>query len=132
MRRLCLIVLAASSAATIGWAQGSRAVSSESVAHQIDNDVGPDMPFAVTRIAKGKIMSVNKEDHGTVVVFEDSNGKRGALRLNSKTRFKADKKTEYAGKKHISVDDLEVGQNVKITFVADSGQVLEVRLIAKS
>ncbi|HKW98057.1 MAG TPA: hypothetical protein VJN43_09995 [Bryobacteraceae bacterium] len=131
MLRLCWVVLVASSAATLGWAQGSRAVSSESVDQQIDREVGPGA-FAVTRTAKGKIAAVNKEDHDTIVVFEDSQGKRGKLKLTSKTRFRADKKTEYAGKKHISADDLEIGQRVKITFVASSGQVLEVRLIAKS
>lgn len=132
MLRLCLFVLALSSVTGIGWAQGSRAVSSESVAQQIDDAVGPGTAFTVTRTAKGKIAAVKKEDHATVVVFEDSQGRRGKLKLTSKTRFRADKKTEYAGKKHISVDDLEIGQSVKITFVASSGQVLEVRLVAKS
>jgi len=39
---------------------------------------------------------------------------------------------EYAGKKHISPDDLEVGQSVKIIFAANSGQILELRLMAKT
>lgn len=133
MRRVCMILLAASSVTTIGWAQGSRSASSPSSAsHQTDGDLGPEMGFVVTRTAKGKIAEIKKGDHGIILVVEDNQGKRGALQLNSKTRFKADKKTEYAGKKHISSDDLEIGQNVKITFVADTGQVLEVRLIAKT
>jgi hypothetical protein len=133
MRRVCLILLAASSVTTLGWAQGSRSTSSaSSTPRQTDSDLGPEMGFAVTRTAKGKIAEVKKGDHGTIVVIVDSQGRRGALQLNSKTRFKADKKTEYSGKKHISSDDLEVGQNVKITFVVDTGQVLEVRLIAKT
>ena len=133
MRRVCSILLVASSVSTIGWAQASRSTSSaSSPSRQIDGDVGSDMSFAVTRTAKAKIAEIKKGEHGIILVVEDSQGRRGSLQLNSKTRFKADKKTEYAGKKHISSDDLEIGQNIKVTFVADSGQVLEVRLIAKT
>jgi hypothetical protein len=92
----------------------------------------PDSPFLVTRIAKGRIAGIKRNAHETIVVLEDGKGHRGALKVNSRTKFKADKGTEYAGKKHISPDDLEVGQSVKIIFAANSGQILELRLTAKT
>ena len=133
MSRICAILLVAASVTAMARAQASGSVH-PSPAQQagVDPNIGPDLPFLVTRTVKGKIFDIKKEDHATVVILEDSHGKRGELKLTSKTHFKADKKTEYAGKKHISVDDLEIGQSVKVTFVADSGQVLEVRLTAKT
>jgi|SRR5579872_5413091 len=89
-------------------------------------------PFIITRIAKGKIADFLKAAHGTFVLFEDTKGRRGVLKINSKTRFKADRSTEYGGKKHLSTDDLEIGQSVKITFTATTGQILELRFTAKS
>lgn len=133
MSRFCFLVLVAASMTATAWAQGSGTVRS-APAQQVGAvaDSGPDFPFTVTRSVKGKISGIKKDERSTVIIFEDNQGKRGELKLNSKTRFKADKKTEYAGKKHISSDDLEIGQSVKITFVADSGRVLEVRLTAKT
>jgi hypothetical protein len=133
MIRLCSILLLAASVTVIAWAQGSGSTRQPSAAGTGRSpDIGTDLPFMVTRILKGKIAEITKDDNGVVVVVEDSTGKLGRLKLDKKTHFKADKKTEYAGKKHISSDDLEIGQNVKITFAAATGQVLEVRLTAKT
>ena len=66
------------------------------------------------------------------MLIEYGKDRRGAIRPTGGTRFKADKNTEYAGKKHMSRDDLEVGQNVRATFVANTGEVLELRFTAKT
>ena len=134
MKRSCSILLVAASMCGMAWAQGSGSTRPAASKNSGGGgaDAGPDLSFMVTRTVKGKIAEIKKDDHGAVVIVEDSEGRRGAVKVNSKTRIKADKKTEYAGKKHISPDDLEVGQIVKITFIADSGQVLEVRLTAKT
>ena len=95
-------------------------------------DSDSDWPFLVTRTLAGKILWVKKDAHETLIVVEDSQGRRGVFTVNQKSRFKADKKTEYAGKKRISADDLEVGQLVKITFVPDSGRVVQLRFAAKA
>src|SRR6267142_3406719 len=110
MNRFCSILLVAASMSGIAWAQGSGSTRSASPKSGGGGaDVGPDLSFMVTRTVKGKIAEIQKDDHGAVVIVEDSEGRRGAVKVNSKTRIKADKKTEYAGKKHISPDDLEVG-----------------------
>ena len=126
MSRLCTILLFAASMTAAARGQGSGTVE---VPDTVD---APDSPFLVTRIAKGRIAGIKRNAHETIVVLEDSKGHRGALKVNSRTKFKADKGTEYAGKKHISPDDLEVGQNVRIIFAANSGQILELRLTAKT
>lgn len=126
MSRLCAILLFAASMTAMARAQGSGTVE---VPDTIDS---PDSPFLVTRMLKGRIAGVKHDAHVTLVLIEDSKGRRGALKVNSRTKFKADKGTEYAGKKHISPDDLEIGQNVKIIFAANSGQILELRLTSKT
>ena len=116
---------------TIFLAPGAQAQGSGTI--YVPDDIrGHDSPFTVTRIAKGKIAGIHKGEHETIVLFEDAKGRRGALKINSKTQFKADRNTEYAAKKHLSPDDLEIGQSVKITFAATTGQILELRLTAKT
>ena len=133
MTRLCSILLLATLMTAIAWAQGSGSTrQAPATSTGGSANLGTDLPFMVTRIVKGKIAEIKKNDHGFVVIVEDSTGKRGTIKLDRKTHFKADKKTEYAGKKHISPDDLQIGQTVKITIAADTGQVLEVRLTAKT
>src|SRR5258707_12889347 len=101
MSRLCAILLSAAAVTGIARAQGSGTVE---VPDSID---APDSPFLVTRIAKGRIAAIKRDAHATILVLEDGKGHRGALKVNSRTKFKADKGTEYAGKKHITSNDLE-------------------------
>ena len=126
MSRLCAILLFAASITAVARAQGSGTVE---VPDSID---APDSPFLVTRMAKGRIAGIKHDARFTLVLIEDNKGRRGTLKINSRTKFKADKGTEYAAKKHISPDDLEIGQSVKIIFAANSGQILELRLTAKT
>ncbi len=126
MSRFCAILLVAASMAAVARAQGSGAIEVP------DTIAGPYSPFLVTRIVKGKIAGIKQDTHVTLVLIEDSRGRRGALKINSKTKFKADKGTEYGSKKHITPEDLEIGQSVKIIFAANTGQVLELRLTAKT
>ena len=126
MSRFCSILLLTMFLAACARAQGSGAI------YVPDDIQGPVSPFTVTRIAKGKIAGIHQAEHETILLFEDAKGRRGVLKINSKTQFRADRNTEYAGKKHLSAADLEVGQRVKITFAASTGQILELRLTSKS
>ena len=110
---------------------GARAQGSGAI-YVPDDIPGRPSPFTVTRIAKGKIAGIHKGEHETILLFEDIKGRRGALKVNSKTQFKADRNTEYGSKKHLSAVDLEVGQSVKITFAANTGTILELRFTAKT
>ena len=55
-------------------------------------------------------------------------GKRVRIVLNNKTRLRADKQTELADRKMISLTDFKPGHTVKITYFVQSGAVTEVRL----
>jgi hypothetical protein len=126
MSRLGSILLVIASMPAMALAQGSGTIY---VPDTID---GPELPFQVTRIVKGKIAGIHKEAKVTWVLLEYGKGKRGAIRLTHGTRFRADKNSEYAGKKHMSRDDLEIGQSVRATFVANTGEVVELRFTAKT
>jgi len=123
------MLLATASMAALAGAQGS---GNAPLAELGSADSSADSPFLVTRTLAGKLLWIKKDQHETLIVVEDGQGRRGVLTINQKTRFRADKKTEYSGKKRISVDDLEVGQLVKVTFVPDNGRVVEVRFAAKA
>lgn len=126
MSRLRSILLVIASMPALAWTQGSGTI------HVPDALDGRESPFQVTRIVIGKIAVIHKDAKATWVLLEYGKGRRGAIKLTGGTRFRADKNTEYAGKKHISRDDLEVGQSVRATFVANTGEVLELRFTAKT
>jgi hypothetical protein len=126
-RQLSILLVTASAPAL--WAQGS---GNASLAELGSDDQSSSSPFLVTRTLLGKILWVKKDTQETLIVVEDSQGRRGVFTVNKKTRFKADRQTEYGGKKHISADDLAVGEAVKVTFVPDNGRVVQLRFAAKA
>ncbi len=83
-------------------------------------------PFGVTRAVTGTIAEINADDG--LLVVEDKKGRGYKFRIDSGTKFKADKKTELLGKKDISLSDFHTGRKVKITYRANDGKVREVRL----
>jgi hypothetical protein len=129
MNRLCMTLLIAASFATVMRPQGS---GNAPLGELGSADSNPDSPFLVTRTIPGKILWVKKDEGETLIVVEDSQGRRGVFTVNGKTRFKVDRKTEYASKKRISREDLEVGQLVRVTFVPDTGRAVQVRFAAKA
>lgn len=88
---------------------------------------GQPASFAVTRSVKGKIVKV--ADDKQFVVVEDKDGKRHAVRVGEKTKFKAAKKTELAGRRDITLDDFEIGQPVKVTYMASNSTATVLKLI---
>jgi hypothetical protein len=129
MSRLYTMLLVAASLAGPAAAQGS---GNAPLAELGNADSSSDWPFLVTRTLAGKILWIKKDVHETLIVVEDGQGRRGVFTVNQKSRFKADKKTEYAGRKRISADDIAVGQLVKVTFVPDTGRVVQLRFAAKA
>lgn len=127
--RFCLIVPLVAAITATAEGQGS---GNESLAEMGTANSGSDWPFLVTRTVSGDILWVMKSADEVLIVVQDNRGRRAVFTVNKKTRFKADKNTEYAGKKHISADDLAVGQRVTIVFTANAGDVLALRFIAKA
>ena len=83
-------------------------------------------PSSSTHSITGRIVQVFAPDNALTVV--DKNGKRLRLVLNNKTRLRADKQTELADRKQLSLTDFKPGHTVKITYFAQGGGVTEVRL----
>ena len=83
-------------------------------------------PFEVTRSFVGRILDIHTDSHTLVV--EDKNGKKVQFSVDEHTVFKADKKTELAGRKNLKLDDWEKDQLVKVTIRSSDSKVIEVRL----
>ncbi len=88
----------------------------------------PDNPSAymVIRLFEGKIAEINPARH--IVVVEDNSGKRFEFKIGDKTKFRADKKTELAGRRTLLLSDFETGQPVRVTYLASNSIVTELRL----
>ncbi len=86
----------------------------------------PQRPFLVTGALEGKVAEIRSDQH--LIIIEDKNGKRLQFRLDEKTKFRADKRTEYAGKKDLGPGDFELGQPVRVTYIASNNIATELRL----
>lgn len=86
-----------------------------------------DIPFQVTRILDGKVASVDAERR--ILIVEDKKGKKSEFRLNSRSRIKADKKTEFGAKKNVEIADFQVGDPVRVVYDPDASTVIELRLL---
>ena len=81
--------------------------------------------FAVTRSVTGKVEKIAKDGF---VLLDAKSGESFAVKVNEKTKYKADKKTELSGKKNLSLSDFRTGQTVRIRYRETDGTVTEVRL----
>jgi hypothetical protein len=79
--------------------------------------------YAVTMTAIGTLAAI---EDGVLMV--EVSGQRFQSKPDEGTKFTADKKTPLAGRKDLGLGDLSVGNPVKLTFVAETGKLLEVRL----
>ena len=129
MGRCCIFLPVVAAMMATAWARGS---GNGPLAEMGTADSSSDWPFQVTRTVTGDVLWVKKDGDISLIVVQDDRGKRAVFTVNQKTRFKADKKTEYAGRKHVTPDDLAVGQRVAITFVGNSGEVLALRFMANA
>jgi hypothetical protein len=86
-----------------------------------------DPSVEVKRDVSGQIAQVNAANN-TVVVKDEKTGKRLAFHLDKHTKLKADKQTELAGRKSLSLADFKSGHFVKLTYRARDGKPLELRL----
>lgn len=89
------------------------------------------------RLLEGRIVEVVAAEKMLVVESEES-GKRFNIPLDEKTKLKADKGTELAGNKHLTIADFKPGQFVNVfyrfepvMFAGLGPTVLEVRLRRK-
>jgi len=96
-------------------------------AEALQNDPTSQNPFAVTRTVLGKVTMIGRENR--LIVVEGKDRKSYAFRLGDKLRLKAEKGTEFAGKKDILLSDFEAGQFVKLTYIAANKTVTELKML---
>ena len=110
-------------------AQGSGGVSPSGVGGGAGSAGGiGGSPFDVTKTIKVRLVEIAKD--GAIVVA-DNNGARHSVKLDKKVRIRADKDTEFAGKKNIEQDDLQPGMFLKMTYRASDLVALELRILKK-
>jgi len=117
---IALLILLASPASTLAQGSGSQPRQPQPYGH----DTPPS--FEVTRSFVGRILDIHTDSHTLVV--EDKYGKKVQFGVDEHTEFKADKKTELAGRKNLKLDDFQKDQLVKVTIRSSDSKVIEVRL----
>lgn len=63
------------------------------------------------------------------ILTMDVSGHRFTSKPDKATKFSADKATELGGRKNLALEDFSVGAPIKVTFLADSGKLVEVHLL---
>lgn len=83
----------------------------------------------VTRTARCLIEHIGEER--SVVLYDLDTEKRHGLRLTSKIDFTARNKKMFDGRRKIDFADLRPGHLVRVTFRADDGVILRVKVVGK-
>ncbi|MEM7587931.1 MAG: hypothetical protein AAF560_31370, partial [Acidobacteriota bacterium] len=86
--------------------------------------------YKVTETLKCVITEIKPD--GTVVVRDKKQETTHALAINKNTRFTAQSKKEFGGRKELKVADLKVGQELKVVKRQVNGEVLRVRVLKSS
>lgn len=79
-----------------------------------------------SRSVTGKLLEVNIANH--FILIQLKNSPATEFLITEKTRKTADKKTELAGRKDLTLADYKPGQTVKITFRGKDSEAVEIRL----
>jgi len=119
--RVCQLALGYLFGAAMLLAQGSGSAAPPPMA----GDQFPDRPFAVTRTA-GNVSSIQP---GFLILDDEKQKEPRKLKLTSKVRISADKKSPLSGRKKLILDDLVAGLYVKVTYLPESNEVLEIRVL---
>ena len=120
MKKAILIVLAASLlCSTLAMASGSSGSSGvPSASHD---------PYTVTEVMKCVITEIKPD--GTVVVRDKKKETEHSLVFNFKTKFSAQDKAAFGGRKQLEAKDLKVGQQIKVTQRKVNGEVLRIKVL---
>ncbi len=116
---VCVLFLAASGAA---WAQGSGSVGPPPGG----GDGGLQTPFEVVKTVSVKYLSAGGDGNSIIVEAE---GKKLSMKLDKRYKIKANKGTEFAGKKRIELADLQAGILLKVTYRVSDMTAIELRIL---
>jgi hypothetical protein len=95
--------------------------------HQTLGSRDPEMERS--RTIKGKIERLRAGDDA-LVIRDEKTGKLFDFSLDPKTKIRADKGTDLAGRKNLSLVDFREGQAVRLKYRPSDGKPLELRLRA--
>jgi hypothetical protein len=107
MKRIPGLLLFVALLATIALAQGSG--SSGGIA-----SARGERPFAVTKTVTGKVTAIKAAEG--MIVIEDAKGRKYEVKVDRKTKFSADAKSELGEKKDLTLSDFQTGQTVRLVF----------------
>ena len=79
---------------------------------------------------EGRVYEINAAAN-RIVVQQEKSGKLFNIPLSLKTKLRADKQTELAGRMNLNLGDFKPGQFVRVTYSNPGPKVLEVRLRRK-
>lgn len=84
-------------------------------------------PYHVTEMMKCVVTEIRAD--GTVIVRDAKAETTHALAVNSKTKFSAQNKKAFDGRKQIEVSDLKVGHQLKVVKRQVNGEILRVKVL---
>ncbi|MEM7354790.1 MAG: hypothetical protein AAF657_28535 [Acidobacteriota bacterium] len=87
-------------------------------------------PYNVTQMMKCVVTEIRPD--GTVIVRDNKAETVHPLAVNSKTKFSAQSKKEFNGRKQIELSDLKVGHELKVVKRQVNGEVLRVKVLKKA
>ena len=118
---LIIVVLLAFGASASAQVDRSRSATKNNPMEEKSDDGQP-----YSRSVIGKILVINAEN-GSVAIESSRKGRLEFL-VDKKTKMKADKNTDLAENKSISLNDYKPGDPVKIVYRVSDNKVLELRL----
>lgn len=103
----------------LAWGSGSSGVPGSSASAP---------PTPVTQTIKCEVVQVKD---GQVYVVADRDNRPFILPLDEDTKITAQDKKAFDGRKKLVVEDLQVGQALRVTTVPTTRQVVRVRVLKK-
>ena len=76
----------------------------------------------ITKVLPGRVLMVKDEQTRSFRYLE----------LTPTTSVKAKKKSEFGGRKKLSFEDLTAGQQIKVTHLISTGEILKIRVLGQS
>ncbi|MDA8016347.1 MAG: hypothetical protein MPN21_02765 [Thermoanaerobaculia bacterium] len=84
-------------------------------------------PLAVTEVMKCTVTRI--AENGSVYIRDGEGQPERLLSYSEDTRFVAQKKKEFDGRKRLGIEDLKVGQRLRVTVRPATQEVVRVKVL---
>lgn len=93
---------------------------------------GETMP-SHTAVTKSVTLVVKDiEDGHTLRAFDVRSEEELVIQMNDDVKIKARRKKDFDGRKRLAISDLAPGQKLKVTYRAEDGKILEVKILERA